>query len=109
MFSAATLLSHNTAVLFSLATNIFVLGLMLFQRMKKSGSPLAFRAPSFGNWVKAQIGIFFLWSPWIFTFIRQVSRVYQRFWIPETDLGHRYPDASILIECICTKSSQSGH
>ena len=37
VFSAATMLSHNTAVLFPLATNIFVLGLMLFQRIKKSG------------------------------------------------------------------------
>ena len=82
-FSAATLLSHNTAVLFPLATNIFVLGLMLFQRIKKSGSPPGFQAPSFGNWVKAQIGIFLLWSPWIVSFIKQAGAVYQRFWIPE--------------------------
>ena len=34
LFSAATLLSHNTAVLFPLTTNIFVLGLMLFQKSK---------------------------------------------------------------------------
>ena len=83
VFSAATMLSHNTAVLFPLATNIFVLGLMLFQRIKKSGSPPAFQAPSFGNWVKAQIGIFLLWSPWIVSFIKQASAVYQGFWIPE--------------------------
>ena len=83
VFSAATMLSHNTAVFFPLATNIFVLGLMLFQRIKKSGSPPALQAPSFGNWVKAQIGIFLLWSPWIVFFIRQASAVYQRFWIPE--------------------------
>ena len=83
VFSAATMLSHNTAVLFPLATNIFVLGLMLFQRIKKSGSLPAFQAPSFWNWVKAQIGIFLLWSPWIFAFIEQASRVYQEFWIPK--------------------------
>jgi hypothetical protein len=83
VFSAATLLSHNTAVLFSLATNIFVLGLMLFQRLNKSGSQTAFQAPSFGNWMKAQIGIFLLWSPWILAFIQQASRVYQEFWIPQ--------------------------
>src|SRR5512139_2063835 len=35
LFSAATMLSHNTAVLFPLATNIFVLGLMLYQKLKK--------------------------------------------------------------------------
>ena len=83
VFSAATMLSHNTAVLFPLATNIFVLGLMLFQRGKKSGSLPAFQAPSFGNWMKSQIGIFLLWSPWIFAFVKQASRVYQEFWIPE--------------------------
>ncbi len=83
MFSVATMLSHNTAVFFPLATNIFVLGLLLYQRIKKSGSPPAFQAPSFGNWVKAQVFIFLLWSPWIVSFIKQASAVYQRFWIPE--------------------------
>ncbi len=85
VFSAATLLSHNTAVFFSLATNIFVLGLMLFQKIKKSGAPPALQAPSFGNWVKAQIGIFLLWSPWIVVFIRQANRVNKEFWIPKPD------------------------
>ena len=83
VFSAATMFSHNTAVLFPLATNIFVLGLMLYQRKKKAGSPPAFQAPSLGNWVKAQIGIFLLWGPWIFVFVQQASRVYQEFWIPK--------------------------
>jgi len=83
VFSAATMLSHNTAVLFPIATNIFVLGLMLFQRIKKSESSPAFFAPSFWNWVKAQIGIFLLWSPWIVAFFEQASRVYQEFWIPK--------------------------
>ena len=83
VFSAATMLTHNTTVLFSLATNIFVLGLMLFQKLKKSRAQPAFQAPSFGNWVKAQMGILLLWCPWIFAFIKQTSRVYQRFWIPE--------------------------
>jgi hypothetical protein len=83
VFSAATLFSHNTAVFFILATNIFVFGLMLFQKRKKSGPPPAFQAPSIGNWVKAQIGIFLLWSPWLFAFIQQASRVDQEFWIPK--------------------------
>jgi hypothetical protein len=83
VFSAATLLSHNTAVFFPLATNIFFLGLMLFQRIKKSGAQPAFQAPSVWNWVKAQIGILLLWSPWISSFLKQASTVYQRFWIPE--------------------------
>ena len=83
MFSAATLLSHNTAVLFLFAANLFVLGLMLFQRSSKSGSPPAFQAPSFWNWVKAQIGILILWSPWLNIFINQVSAVYGEFWLPK--------------------------
>ena len=85
VFSAATLLTHNTAVFFTLATNIFVLGLTLFQRIRKFGSPPAFQAPSFWNWVKAQIGIFILWSPWIINFIQQVRRVDQEFWLPKPD------------------------
>ena len=87
VFSAATLLSHNTAVFFLLATNIFVLGLMLFQRFapRKPGSQPAFQAPSFWNWAKAQAGIFLLWSPWLSTFIKQVRRVDQEFWLPKPD------------------------
>ena len=85
VFSAATLLSHNTAVFFAFAANIFVLGLMLFQRIKPSGPHPAFQAPSIGNWVKAQVGIFVLWSPWLFAFIQQASRVNQEFWIPKPD------------------------
>lgn len=83
VFTVATLLTHNTAVLFLVAINIFIPGLMLFQRIKKSGSLPAFQTPSFGNWVKAQIGIFLLWSPWLFVFIQQASRVYQEFWVPK--------------------------
>lgn len=85
VFSAATLLSHNTAVFLPIATNLFVLGLMLFQKRKKSGPPPAFQAPSFGNWIKAQVGIFLLWSPWILVFIQQVRRVDQEFWLPKPD------------------------
>jgi len=82
VFSAATLLTHNTAVFFPVATNLFVLGLMLYQRRKGLGSPPAFTAPSFGNWARAQIGIFLLWSPWLVPFIKQASRVDQEFWLP---------------------------
>ncbi len=103
LFSAATMLSHNTAVLFPLATNIFVLSLMLFQR-KKSGTIPTFQAPSFGNWGKAQAGIFLLWSPWLFAFIQQASRVYQEFWIPKpswetvTQLLRSFLNENTLVE-----------
>lgn len=85
VFSAATLLTHNTAVFFLLATNVYVLVLMLFQRIRRAGSKPAFQAPSLGNWVKAQIGIFFLWSSWIIVFISQARRVDREFWIPRPD------------------------
>jgi uncharacterized membrane protein len=83
LFSAAALLSHNTAIFFSLAANGFVLGLILYQRTTKSGSLPVLQAPSLGNWVKAQLGIFLLWSPWLLAFIRQAGRVDQEFWIPQ--------------------------
>jgi len=82
VFSAATLLTHNTAVLLPAATNIFVVALLFFQSRSKTGAPAAFQAPSFWNWVKAQLGILLLWSPWIFAFITQTRRVYQEFWLP---------------------------
>ncbi len=82
VFSAATLLTHNTAALFLVAVNVFVLGLMLYQKLRRSDSPPALQAPSFGNWIKALVGIFILWSPWIFAFSQQVGRVFQGFWIP---------------------------
>jgi hypothetical protein len=85
LFSAATLLSHNTAVFFVVATNIFVLALMLFRRLSKSGSQPAFQAPSFRNWMRAQVGDFLLWSPWLPAFFRQASRVDQEFWLPKPD------------------------
>ena len=83
VFSAATLLTHNTAFFFLLAVNLFVFGLMLFQRIKKPGYLSVFQAPSFANWVMAQLGIFLLWSPWCLAFIRQALRVDQEFWIPQ--------------------------
>jgi uncharacterized membrane protein len=85
VFSAATLLSHNTAVFFVLAANLFVFGLMLYRRIRQSGPLPAFQAPSMGNWVKAQIGIFLLWSPWLLAFVGQASRVDRESWIPKPD------------------------
>lgn len=83
VFSAATLWTHNTAVFFLLAANIFVVGLILFQRVNKSGTQPALQAPTFWNWVLAQVGIFLLWSPWIRAFLQQARQVDQQFWIPK--------------------------
>ena len=81
--STLTLLTHNTAVFLPIATNIFVISLILVQRRKASDSAPALYAPSFGNWIKSQIGILLLWSPWIFVFLQQARRVNQEFWIPQ--------------------------
>lgn len=85
IFSAGMLLTHNTAVFFPIATNIFVLSLMSFQRANKTWSQTALQAPSLGNWLKAQIGILILWSPWIPASIQQIRRVNQEFWLPSPD------------------------
>ena len=83
IFSAATLLSHNTAIFFPIATNLFVFGLLLYRRIKPSAAQPAFQAPSLANWVKAQIAILVLWSPWLVVFAMQAGRIAQEFWIPQ--------------------------
>jgi uncharacterized membrane protein len=85
VFSAAALLTHNTAVCFVLAANVFVFGLLLFQKIHRTGPPPALQAPSLGNWIKAQLGILLLWSPWLWAFMAQASRVSQEFWLPAPD------------------------
>lgn len=82
LFSTATLLSHNTAIFFPVAANLFVLGLILYQRIRKSGPPTALQPPSLRNWVIAQIAIFVLWSPWLWAFVQQARQVDRHFWIP---------------------------
>lgn len=82
VFSAATLLTHNTAVFLALAVNVCVLGLMLLQRAKPPAGQPGFHAPSMSNWIKAQAGILLVWSPWAVAFVKQAGAVDQRFWIP---------------------------
>ena len=107
VFSAATLLSHNSGILFFLAINIFVLGLMFFQRVRKSQIPPTFKAPSLSNWLKAQIGILLLYSPWIFSFIKQTSGVFQDFLITKLSwVGVIQTIESFLNEYTLPPSSQ---
>ncbi|MCX7683392.1 MAG: glycosyltransferase family 39 protein [Anaerolineae bacterium] len=77
LFTGAALLSHNTAVFFPLATNIFVLGMLVLRR-----SPNGMHLPSWRNWLLAQAGVLLLWSPWMAAFISQSMSVYREFWIP---------------------------
>ncbi len=80
-FTVATLLSHNTAVFFPLATNIFILGMLWLRR-----HPDYLHLPSTRNWLLAQGGVFLLWSPWLAAFVSQSLGVYREFWIPPPDL-----------------------
>lgn len=85
VFTTATLLSHNTAVFFPVAINLFILG-SLVQRLRVSASshprPAASLClPSLSNWLVAQAGTFLLWSPWLRAFIVQSTRVYHEFWL----------------------------
>jgi mannosyltransferase len=99
VFTTTTLLSHNTAVFFPIATNVFVLGLMLVRvsGIKKRGSGSRnlkpetlkpettvqrLQPPPVRHWILAQAGVLLLWSPWFLAFVKQSIGVYREFWIP---------------------------
>jgi hypothetical protein len=82
LFSALTLLSHNSAVIFLLAVNLFVLGLRFFQRTKRAEAESAFQAPSLKNWAVAQIVILALWAAGSIPLIQQFGTVNQNFLTP---------------------------
>lgn len=73
IFTTATLLSHNSAILFPIAANIFILGFLLIRTAPRR---------LLRNWLIAQAGIFLLWSPWLAAFVIQTVGVYREFWIP---------------------------
>ncbi len=89
LFTVATMLTHNTAVFFPLAANLFVFGLILVRRRRAMGSaPLAgpaseeqLQPPALNNWLIAQLATFLLWSPWLAAFFVQAVRVDREFWI----------------------------
>ena len=98
IFTTATLLSHNTAVFFPTAANIFVVGYLLVKVLrsrvlgfKVSGFTLGGEPETLNlkpetrflrNWLWAQVGVFLLWSPWLAAFVVQSVGVYREFWIP---------------------------
>jgi mannosyltransferase len=110
IFTTATLLSHNTAVFFPIAVNIFVTGLLLVKVLRRrvsgfkvSGFRLSCRPetskvkpktpcgtlqpPSSRNWLTAQIGVVLLWSPWLVPFVTQSIGVHREFWIQSPTWG----------------------
>jgi hypothetical protein len=108
LFTAATVLSHNTAILFPLATNLFVGGFIFWRwscglrghdpsrddTVRSSPGvaqvlqiwPAGLMPPSLRNWSLAQLGAFLLWSPWLPGFVSQARGVYAEFWIPKPTL-----------------------
>lgn len=85
LFTAATVLTHNTAVLFPVAANLFVFGLMIV-RWRWPGHETQLQPPSCKNWLLAQASALALWSPWLWPFIVQARRVYDEFWLPSPTL-----------------------
>ena len=87
VFTTATLLTHNTAVFFPLAANLFILGSLTIRRAPPPSSSrplvsLSLHLPSLRNWLLAQAGLLLLWSPWLPAFISQSLGVYRDFWLP---------------------------
>ena len=73
IFTAATLLTHNTAVFFPSAANIIVL---LLIRLRITNREFL------RNWLLAQLGVFLLWAPWLPALVVQSVGVYREFWLP---------------------------
>ncbi len=83
VFTTATMLSHNTAILFPVAVNLSVLALMLIWKVWPGARDAGqLHPPALKNWLWAQGGVFLLWSPWLLAFVVQATGVYQEFWIP---------------------------
>ena len=101
VFAAASVLTHNTAIFYPLAANLFVLGFVAYRHFSSHPQaavagedfPLApgsisyphvrtFTAPRLSNWLLAQVGTFLFWSPWLVAFVVQSMGVYGEFWIP---------------------------
>jgi len=94
VFTAATLWTHNTAIFFPLAANLFVLGLLLTRKNSLvPGFKLGKRetlnlklGTQLRNWLLAQLAVFLLWSPWLPAFVIQSATVYREFWLPAPNL-----------------------
>jgi uncharacterized membrane protein len=82
VFTAATLLTHNTAVFFPLAANLLVLGLCAVSVAGSRFSQFPISNRFLRNWLLAQAGVLLLWSLWLPAFITQSLGVYREFWLP---------------------------
>ena len=84
LFMAATLLTHNTAIFFPIAVNLWMLGVFAVRRLfpTRCGEGTRFATRTFArNWLIAQGAVLLLWLPWLPAFYTQSVRVYNEFWI----------------------------
>lgn len=80
LFTALTMLSHNTAILFWVAVNVGVAGVWLVQRLRRRALE-ALQLPPLRSWLLGQFGVLLFWSPWLPSFVRQARMVDNEFWI----------------------------
>jgi hypothetical protein len=92
-FTVATMLSHNTALLFPLSMNLFILGFIFWRRRHGTSAPVTratgsapLTPPSLRSWLGSQAATLLLWSPWFTAFVTQARGVYDEFWIPKPTL-----------------------
>ncbi|MBN1937737.1 MAG: glycosyltransferase family 39 protein [Anaerolineae bacterium] len=84
VFTALTMLTHNTAVLFPIAINGIILSLILAQRL---GVETGLALPPLKHWLIAQAGVLALWGFWLPAFVIQARGVYAEFWLPPPTWG----------------------
>lgn len=101
VFTAATVLTHNTAIFYPIAANLFVLSFIAYRRLSFAGkrpstnttpravdsSIRAFSPPALRNWLWAQVGAFLCWCPWAVPSVLQSIGVYNQFWISAPTLS----------------------
>jgi uncharacterized membrane protein len=101
---AAVLWSHNTAILYPAAINLWAFVVLGVGRRRPAtgaqpstdGAKAAgacnpaqypealdgLHRPSARAWISAQLGVLVLWLPWLVPFIIQSAAVYREFWVP---------------------------
>ncbi len=117
-FTACALLSHNTAIFFPVATNIFVLGFVGWHHVRQprslvtSPSPghtpsdtnVRFVPPRLSTWLWAQAGVLLLWSPWLMGFVVQSRGVSGRVLDSKPNLADICQHSRSLAEPCTTRS-----
>jgi hypothetical protein len=113
VFTAATVLTHNTAVFFPLAVNLFVLGFIYYRRTHPAPAMSAsclgmLHPPHLRNWLLAQGGVLLLWLPWAYAFVVQTAGVYNEFWIPAPTVNTVITTVQVLLNDFLPSQLQRG-